>query len=109
MSITIQTDPPLLREDTTGGLRVGETRVLVELVLLAFQDGATPEGIVQRYPSLSLADAYSVVAYYLRHCDAMDQYLAGRERQAEDVRQQIDRTQGDLTDLRQRLLLQRNQ
>jgi hypothetical protein len=29
---------------------------LLELVLRAFQDGATPEAIVQRYPTLGLVD-----------------------------------------------------
>ena len=50
-----------------GGLRVGRSRVLLELVIRAFQDGATPEAIVQRYPTTTLADIYAVVAYYLRH------------------------------------------
>lgn len=37
------------------------------MVLRSFQDGATPETIVQRYPTLELADAYTVIAYYLNH------------------------------------------
>jgi len=37
--------------------------VLVELVIQAFQDGATPEAIVQRYPTTTLADIYAVIAY----------------------------------------------
>lgn len=109
MSVSVQTDPPLLREDSTGALRIGPTRVLVELVLRAFQDGATPETIAQRYPSLGLADVYSMVAYYLRHRDEMERYLADRERQADEVRQRIDGNQRDLTDLRKRLLAGRGQ
>ena len=33
----------------------------------AFNRGATPEEIVIAYPAVSLADIYSVIAYYLRH------------------------------------------
>ena len=36
-----------LREDPPGVLRVGKSRVLLELVIHAFQRGETPEGIVQ--------------------------------------------------------------
>ena len=107
MSVTIQNDPLLLREDSTGGWRIGETRVLVELVLRAFQDGATPEAIAQRYPSLGLADVYAVVAYYLRHQDEMQSYLAKRELHAEETRKQIDTSQGDLAEVRSRLLAER--
>lgn len=49
MAFTVQTEAPPLREDATGALRVGNSRVLLELVVRAFQDGATPETIVQRY------------------------------------------------------------
>ena len=38
-----------LREDSPGVFRVGETRVLLELVLSAFKRGASPEAIVQSY------------------------------------------------------------
>jgi hypothetical protein len=78
--------------------------VLVELVIRAFQDGATPEAIAQRYPTATLADIYAVIAYYLRHQNELDTYLAEREQQAQDVRQRIERQQGDLADLRRRIL-----
>jgi hypothetical protein len=78
--------------------------VLVELVIRAFQDGATPEAIAQRYPTATLADIYAVIAYYLRHRQELDAYLAERERRAQEVRQRIERHQGDLADLRRRIL-----
>src|SRR5215475_2422608 len=51
MAIIIQPEAPPLRQDASGALRVGSSRVLVELVIRAFQDGATPEAIAQRYPT----------------------------------------------------------
>ena len=106
MSVTIQTDPLLLREDPSGTLRIGQTRVLVELVLWAFQDGATPEAIVQRYPTLSLVEVYTVIAYYLQHHDEMQRYLAKQEQRATEVRERIEQGQGDLAEVRGRLIAQ---
>jgi uncharacterized protein (DUF433 family) len=88
-------------------LRVGETRVLLELVLRAFQDGATPETIVQRYSTLKLADVYAVIAYYLRHREEVDGYLAQREQLAEEVERKMESHAEDLADIRARLLARR--
>jgi uncharacterized protein (DUF433 family) len=49
-----------LRMDEHGAIRVGDTRVLVDLVIHEFQRGATPEGIVDSYDSLALNDVYSL-------------------------------------------------
>ena len=104
MEIILQTETPPLKQDSSGALRVGSSRVLLELVVRAFEDGATPEDIVQQYPTTTLADIYSVIAYYLRHRNEVEAYLAERERQAEEVRQRIESRQGDLTQIRTRLL-----
>src|ERR1700674_2742089 len=107
MTFTAQADAPPLREDATGALRVGNSRVLLELVVRAFQDGATPETIVQRYSTLALPDVYAVLAYYLRHPNEVEEYLARREQKAEEVQQRIESQQGDLSGIRSRLLTQR--
>ena len=104
MAFAVQSEAPPLREDSGGALRVGDSRVLAELVIWAFQDGATPETIVQRYPTLTLPDVYAVLAYYLRHSKEVDLYLARRERKAEEVRKRIEQRQGDLAEVRARLL-----
>ena len=107
-TLEIRTDTPPLRQDDSGAVRIGNTRVLLELVIRAFQDGATPEAIVQRFPTTTLADIYSVIAYYLRHRALVERYLTERERQAEVLRQDIEARQGDLSEVRHRLLDQRN-
>ena len=76
-------------------MRVGASRVLLELVIRAFQDGATPETIVQRYSTLALSDVYAVIAYYLRHRSEVEVYLARREQKAEEVRGRIQSQQGE--------------
>lgn len=107
VSFIAQAEAPPLREDADGALRVGDSRVLFELVIRAFQDGATPETIVQRYSTLALPDAYAVIAHYLRHRREAEEYLIRREQKAEEVRQRIESQQGDLSEIRARLLAQR--
>ena len=87
---------------------IGQLRVLLELVIHAFQDGATPEAIVHRYPTTTLADVYAVIAYYLRHREEIEGYLEARERLAGEVRQRVEGLQGDLGEVRRRLLAQRH-
>ncbi len=107
VALNIQADPIPLLEEASGALRMGGTRVLLELVSRAFEVGATPETIVQRYTTLRLPDVYAVVAYYLRHCGEIDEYLRRREQQAVEVSQRIAATQPDLGEIRERLLAQR--
>lgn len=107
MPFAAQPEAPPLREDASGALRVGESRVLLELVIHAFQDGATPEAIVQRYDTLTLPDVYAVIAYYLRHRGEVEEYLARREQKAEANRRRIEAEQADLSDIRARLLAKR--
>ncbi len=104
VTVVIQTEAPPIRADETGTLRVGNSRVLLDLVIEEFQDGATPETIVQQYPTLALAEVYAVIGYYLRHREEVEAYLEQREELARQVRQRIEAAQGDLGDIRRRLL-----
>jgi uncharacterized protein (DUF433 family) len=108
MTFPTQVEAPPLCEDADGGLRVGDSRVLLEMVIHAFQDGATPETIVQRYSTLKLPDVYAVIAYYLRHPSDVEEYLANRETRAAEVWERIDSHQGDLSEIRARLHARRN-
>ncbi|MEH2163684.1 MAG: DUF433 domain-containing protein [Nostoc sp.] len=106
MTLALEQEIPPLSEDATGAIRVGNTRILLELVIRSFQDGASPESIVQRYLSLSLSDVYLTIGYYLRHRDAVEAYLDRREQLAESVHQRLANVQPDLSLIRSRLLTQ---
>ncbi len=93
---------PLRRLDD-GSIRVGETRVLLEIVIHAFQRGDTPEGIVENFPALQLDDVYAVLAYYLRYRSEVDAYLTQVEQNAAAIRQHIEASQ-ETQHLRERLL-----
>jgi uncharacterized protein (DUF433 family) len=96
-------EPVPLRQEEDGTLRIGKTRVALDIVVRTFQDGATPEEIVQDFSSLKLSDVYSVIAYYLRHQDEVERYLREREAQAHEIRHQIE-ARWPTRDLRRRLL-----
>ncbi len=107
MNMPLITEAPPLNADGSGGLRVGGTRVLLEIVIRAFQDGATAETIVQRYPSLALSDVYSTIGYYLRHSTEVDAYLTDREQQSTAVQAKVTATQPQMQQIRDRLLAQK--
>jgi uncharacterized protein (DUF433 family) len=86
MAITTPISEQIPIRADNGRLRVGQTRVLLDLVIYAFRLGSTPENITEQYPSLSLDDVYLAVGYYLRHRDEVDTYLREQETEAEAFR-----------------------
>jgi len=93
-----------LHENPPGIFRVGSSRVLLELVLRAFKDGATPEGIVQSYDTLKLPDVYAVVTRYLADPAPFEEYLKQCDERAEEVRRKIESLQGPRRNLREVIL-----
>src|SRR5829696_5565391 len=87
-NLPLQTDPVPIRVDhaSNGALRVGPTRVTLDVMLEAYRGGASPEEIVARFPTLNLADVYSVIGHYLRHRAEFDAYLDECDREFERQR-----------------------
>jgi uncharacterized protein (DUF433 family) len=105
-SLVIAAEPIPLEADVDGVVRVGGTRVMLDTVVAAFQEGATAEEIVLQYPSLNLADVYAVIAYYLQHRSEVEAYLQQRRAQADEVRRQNE-ARFDPQGIRERLLARR--
>jgi hypothetical protein len=93
-----------IREEPTGVFRVGQSRVLLELVLRAFKAGATPESIVQSYDTLKLADVYAIVSRYLADPTPFEAYLRQCDESADQTRRKIEELQGPQGNLRAILL-----
>ena len=108
MSLAISTQTLPLRIDADGVARVAKTRVTLDTVVGAFLEGATAEEIARRYPSVELADVYSVIAYYLRHRPEVEEYLHRRRQEAAHVQQQNEQ-RFDPHGIRDRLLARRGQ
>ncbi|HLK59398.1 MAG TPA: DUF433 domain-containing protein [Chthonomonadaceae bacterium] len=86
IAITAEYPPPTLDKDNV--LRIGETRVTLDTVVEAFQEGATAVEIAQQYSSLSLEDVYAVIAYCLRRRSDIEAYLEKRHHEATEIRRQ---------------------
>lgn len=89
MEVTPTMAVPLVTTDE-GVIRIGNTRVRLDTVIFAFNEGYTAEEIVTQYSSLSLSDVYAVIAYYLNDRPAIDAYLAQRSEQARKIRAEIE-------------------
>ena len=88
MSLAIKAEPAPLAVTSDGVVRVGGTRVTLDTIVAVFQQGATAEEIVYRYPALKLGDVYAAIAYYLNHQQEVEDYLRQRQQQAQEIRQQ---------------------
>ena len=106
MSLVIAAEPVPLTTDADEVVRVGRTRVTLDTIVEAFNEGATAEEIVQQYPSLRLADVYAVISYYLRRPSEVAAYLQQRQKHAEGVRKQ-NLARFDPQGVRDRLLARR--
>jgi uncharacterized protein (DUF433 family) len=71
----MSSDKSYVRADENGVLRVGTTRVMLDSVVAAFDQGHSPETIRQQYPALSLEEVYGSIAYYLAHAAEVRAYL----------------------------------
>lgn len=106
MNVVISTSEIKLTETEAGVLRVGDSRVSLDTVILAFNQGATPEQIVEDYDSLELAEVYAVISHYLQNREEVENYLAKRKIQREDLRRQIE-SRTNPQKIRERLLTRR--
>lgn len=77
-------DTDKLITERHGGLFVGPSRVLVENIVIAHEQGRTPEQIQESLPTLSLTEIYGAILYYLEHKEELDARFAEDERKFEE-------------------------
>jgi len=106
MSLVLEAPPVPLRTDEHGVLRVGKTRIPLDTVVYAFNQGASAEEIVMGYPSLELGDVYSIVNYYLHNRTEVDAYLSQREGESARIRKENEK-RFPQKGIRERLLARR--
>lgn len=105
---TLIAEPPPLYVTDEGVVRVAGTRVSLDTVIGAFQNGCTAEQIAYKYPTLNLADVYAVIAYYLRHRQEVEAYLTQQHQETKDVRREVEE-RFPPAGVRERLLARRMQ
>jgi len=92
-----------LKLDEGGVCRVSGTRVTLESLLASYHQGASPEEIADRYPSVPLADIYTTIGYCLRHAEEVAAYLKTVEAEEAAIAAQI-LSRHPVVDYRDRLL-----
>ena len=88
--LLVQAELPPLREDEGGVVRIGASRVSLDLVVEQHENGMPADELVAAYDTLELADVHSVIAYYLKHRDEVRAYLRRRKEEAEALRAKIE-------------------
>jgi len=72
-----------------GAVRIGNSRISLDLVVEQYENGMTPEEMVRVYDTLQLADVYAAISYYLRHRDEVRAYLKRRQEEANHLEKKI--------------------
>jgi uncharacterized protein (DUF433 family) len=104
--VTLEAQPLPMAHDADGVIRVGGTRVTLDVIISAYRDGLTAESMVEQYPSLELGDVYLVIGYCLNHRAEVDAYLQSRQQLADQCRRQNE-ARFDPNGIRDRLLQRR--
>ena len=107
MPLAIHQDPVPLRVDEEGTIRVGDTRITLDVLLGDYRRGMTPKQIVEQLDSLTVADVYGALAYYHRHKDELDAYLRERAEDSACRQREIESTQPTFDQIKARLLARR--
>lgn len=107
MSLLILNEPVPLCTNTDGVVLIKDSRIPLESIISPFQDGATAEEIVSRYPTLQLSDIYMVISYYLKNAPQVDAYISQRQEIATQIRKQNEQ-RFDPQGIRLRLLTRKN-
>ncbi|MBI4674355.1 MAG: DUF433 domain-containing protein [Chloroflexi bacterium] len=92
-----------LHYDKYGAVRVIGSRVTLDTIVSFFEQGESPEEIVDGFPTLRRADVYAIVSYYLKNKTAVRAYLREREKRAKTLRKKVE-TRSNTRDLKKRLL-----
>lgn len=77
---------PHIGRKANGAPVIDGTRITVAHVALDHRAGRTAEQMIADYPSLSLGQVYSALAYYYDHQDEIDRYVEERDRSIAEMR-----------------------
>lgn len=92
-----------IRRDEDGSIRVGGTRVLLEVIIARHLQGDTPERIHEGFPTVKLADIYAIITYYLENQEAVDEYIRQRGEEADALLKQMETEHPEMFVLQNRL------
>ena len=107
MVLELKTPAIPFRTDNDGTIRVGNSRVRLETVVYAFNQGHTAEEIMSHYPVLNLTDVYAAISYYLNNREEIDAYIRQQETEGDKIQYEFESKPGYKV-FRERLLTRTN-
>jgi uncharacterized protein (DUF433 family) len=98
--------PEYLIQDADGYIHMTGHRIGLHDLVFYYNEGYSPEALLEAFPTLSLALVHKVIAFYLEHSVDVNAYVAGCEVEME--RQRAVAARGpDMAELRRRLVAKR--
>jgi uncharacterized protein (DUF433 family) len=73
-------------EERNGGYYVAGTRVSLDSIAQCFNEGLSPEAILGEFETLTLAQIFGAIAFYLENQPAIDSYRVRQMQRFEAVR-----------------------
>ncbi len=73
-------------EERDGGYYVAGTRISLDSIVQCFNEGLSPEAILGEFETLTLAQIFGAITFYLENQPAIDAYRMRQERRFEAVR-----------------------
>ena len=80
----------LSKIDKDNVARIGGTRVTLDTIVYAVNQGSTAEEISCQYPSLKIADIYNVIGYIFNHLEEVENYMIERQKQAQNIKAGVE-------------------
>src|SRR5215831_8673417 len=76
-------------EERDGGYYIAGTRISLDSIVHAFQEGESPEGILRSFPMAGpLVRTYGAITFYLENKDKVEAYLRDQERRWDALRKE---------------------
>ena len=83
-------------EERNGGLYIVGTRVSLDSIVEAFRKGMSAESIGEEFETLTPAQVYGALAYYLERREAVEDYRERQERRFAEIRRHAPALPDDL-------------
>jgi uncharacterized protein (DUF433 family) len=93
--------PDFLTRDADGYIHVTGHRIGLQDVVYYYNEGHSPETLLEAFPTLSLALIHKTIAFYLEHSADVDAYVTTCEREVDRQRAAAPRGP-DIAELRRR-------
>jgi len=94
--------PEFLTQDADGHIHVTRHRIGLQDLVYYYNEGYSPEALLEAFPTLSLALVHKVIAFYLEDKVEVDAYVATCDAEMERQRAAAPRGPGAV-ELRRRL------